>query len=243
MNAILPKTTLLRSVAAFLALAGFLVTCCAPKTLACLLKLKLKGEEAKFSGTIEFFYKRPDVFSFYPRTFFGMGGFKARGEGDSLTIYFPKQNEFYRGTLSDFESTALWGSEISLDMLLEMILAKGGASAEEFRYAGRENDALLYDVEEEDWIKRYWIDSRRCRFTQSRWTDKTEEVVYEVEYRDFKTQGGAETPRSVKIKSSSGDSAALKFLERKFDLEIPAGKFDLQIPSDAEQVTFKTPKK
>jgi hypothetical protein len=62
-------------------------------------------------------------------------------------------------------------------------------------------------------------------------------------YKDFKTAGQAEMPRSVKISSSSGDSAALKFLERKLDLQIPAAKFELQIPTDAKQVTFKTPKK
>jgi len=118
---------------AFLTLAGFLIIDCAPKpkllpenrtpqnvlrcaqknqiefeTFACLMDLKLKGKGANFSGTVEFFYKHPDTFSFCPRTFFGTGTFKVRGEDDSLTIYFPKQNEFYRGSFSDFEKTELW---------------------------------------------------------------------------------------------------------------------------------------
>jgi len=142
-------------------------------TFACLMKLKLKGEDAKFAGTIEFFYKHPGTFSFHPRTLFGMGMFKAGGTGDSLTIYFPKQNEFYAGSFSDFEKTSLWDWEIPLEILLELILGKGGWSDQPPRYAGRGVDMFSYASEDDAWKKTFLVDSRTCRLIQSWWSPKT----------------------------------------------------------------------
>jgi len=244
-------------------LAGFLTFGCAPKpkllpddrtpenvlryeqknqiefeTFACLMDLKLKGKEAKFSGTVEFFYKHPDTFSFYPRTFFGMGMFKAKGENDSLTIYFPKQNEFYCGSFSDFEKTGLWSWKISLNMLMEMILGRGRLIQEDVRYAGKTADLFLYEFEDENWIKEYWIDPRRCRVTKSRWRQKTDGEFYQIEYKNFIMQNHMEIPKVINIKSQTKNSARIKFLERKFNSSLPPKKFDLKIPPDAKRVTF-----
>jgi len=210
------------------------------ETFACLMDLKLKGKEAKFSGTIEFCYKHRDTFSFYPRTFFGMGEFKAKGEDDSLTIYFPKQNEFYRGSFSDFEKTGLWSWEISLGVLLEMILGRGGLIEENVRYAGNTEDLFLYKFEDENWVKEYWIDSRRCRLTKSRWRPKREREIYQIEYKNFTKRDHVEIPKVINIKSRTKDSARIKFLERKFNLPIPEKKFELKIPPDAVRVDFET---
>ena len=262
------KTFVSGFILAFLALAGFLTFGCAPKpklspddrtpenvlrcaqknqiefeTFACLMNLKLKGKEAKFSGTVEFFYKHPDTFSLYSRTFFGMGGFKAKGEDDSLTIYFPKQNEFYRGSFSEFEKTGLWGWEISLDVLLDMILGKGGLIEEDARYVGNTEELFLYKVEEGNWVKEYWIDSRRCRLIKSQWVQKSDGASYQIEYKNFTKHDQKEIPKVINIKSQTKDSARIKFLERKFDFPIPEKKFELRIPPDAVRVDFETPQK
>ena len=258
------KTIFFKFIFAFLALAGFLTFGCAPKpkllpenripqkvlrcalenqiefkTFACLMNLKLKGEEAKFSGTMEFFYKHPHTFSFHPRTFFGMGMFKAKGENDSLTIYFPKQNEFYRGSFSDFEKTGFWNWKISLNMLLEMILGRCGLTEENARYAGNTEDLFLYEFEDETWIKKYWIDSKRCRLIRSRWKEKREGESYQIEYKKFTTQNHMEIPEVVNIKSRTKDTARIKFLERKFNPPLPPKRFELEIPPDARHVTFE----
>jgi len=213
------------------------------KTLASLVKLKLEGQEAKFSGTIEFFHQEPDKFSLRPRTPFGIGGFRASGEGDSLTIYFPGQNEFFHGSFSDLENTSLWSWNIPFGILLEMILNKNGLSDGRLRYAGREEDVFLYELEDESWWRRYWIDSRRCRITWSQWTWKEDEEFFQMDYTDFKKQGTGEVPRTIVIRFKTTDKATLKFLERKYDSTIPARKFDMQIPPDAVQVFFESDRK
>lgn len=267
MNTLRFKTFLFGFIIACLALAGFFTFGCAPKpklppenrtpenvlrcaqknqiefeTFACLMDLKLKGKEAKYSGTIEFFYKHPGTFSFYPRTFFGIGMFKARGEDGSLTIYFPKQNEFYHGSFPDFEKTGLWSWNISFNMLLEMILGRDGLIEENVRYAGKSKDLFLYKIEDENWIKEYWIDSRRCRLIKSRWGQKGGGESYQIEYKNFTTQNHSEIPKVINIESRAKDSARIKFKERKFNPPLPLKKFELKIPPDARQVTFETRK-
>ncbi len=257
----------LRSIFVLFGLAGFLVIDCAPKpkllpedrtpqnvlkcalgnrmefdTFACLMNLKLKGEEAKFTGTIEFFYKHPDTFSFHPRTLFGMGMFKARGTGDSLTIYFPKHNEFYSGSFADFERAGLWNCEIPLNLLLEMVVAEGGPVEEAARHLGREKGRFLYGFEDDTWAKEYWIDAQSCRLVRSQWKHKLDGEVYQIEYENFITQDHAEISKVVDIKSQTKGFARIKFLERKFNLSLSPKKFELQIPPGARRVAFGSDK-
>lgn len=225
------------------------------ETLACLLNLRLKGEEGKFSGTVEFFHRYPDTFSLYPRTFLGIGGFKAMGEGDSLTIYFPRRNEYYRGSFSDFEESGLWSWGISLDMLLELILANNGLMAENTEYAGTAEDLFSYRSEDKEWMREYRIDSRSCRLVRSLWTQKEGQERYQIEYKDFATYiiteflsetevriKEVEIPSEIRMESDGDDSARLKFKERKFDSPIPANRFRINIPADAERVVFESRK-
>jgi len=212
------------------------------ETLACLLNLKLRGEEGKFSGTVEFFYRHPDTFSLYPRTFLGIGGFKAMGEGDSLTIYFSRRNEYYRGSFSDFEKSGLWAWGISLDMLLDVILGRSELAAENAEYSGSTEGLFLYKTEEEGWIREYWVDSKRCRLVRSRWAKEPGGEFYQIEYRNSITHGNVEVPRDIRIETGTKDSARLKFMERKFDSPIPSKRFQINIPADAQRVVFETRK-
>jgi hypothetical protein len=209
------------------------------ETLASLLNLKLKGEEGKFSGTVEFFYREPDTFVIYPRTFLGIGGFKAGGEGDSLTIYFPGRNEYYRGSFSDFEQSGLWSWGISLDMLLDLMLGESGLTAEEAQYAGSDQDLFSYKSEDTEWLREHWIDSRNCRLVRSLWMHSEGQGWYRMEYKDFTDYKTAELPREVRIEGDANDSAQLKFKERKFDISIPATRFQIDIPADAQRVVFE----
>ena len=271
---------LITSIVALLGMVAILILSCAPKprvlpedrtprnvlecavenqigfeTLACLLNLRLEGEEGKSSGTIEFFYRRPDTFTLYPRTFLGIGGFKAMGEGDSLTIYFPGPNEYYRGSFSDFEESGLWSWGISLDMLLDLILARSGLRAENAEYAGTAENLFSYRSKDKEWVREYWIDSRSCRLVRSLWTQKDGQERYNIEYKDFTTDiiteslsetefrnRDIEIPSEIRIEGDGNDSARLKFKERRFNISVPASRFQIDIPADAERVAFETRK-
>jgi len=213
------------------------------ETFACIMNLKLKGTKTKFSGTVEFFYKSSDLFSFYPRSFWGANAFRAKGEDDTLTIYFPNDNEYYIGNFFDFEKSALWGLKIDLRTFLEIITGKDGIGEEDVRYTGQDKNSFIYESENERWIKRYWVDFGRCRVTKSLWTDKKWDEAYQIEYKNFAKLKEVELARIVKIKSNAKENIQIKFIERKFDLPIPEKKFQLKIPPDAKRVVFEPKQK
>jgi hypothetical protein len=213
------------------------------ETFACIVSLKLKGEKAKFSSTVEFFYKSPDIFSFYPRSFWGAGIFKAKGEDDTLILYFPDANEFYKGDFSDFEKSELWGLKIDLKTLLKIITGEEGLSEKDALYMGQDKNSFIYKSEDEKWVKQYWIDFKKCRLIRSLWTDKNRGEVYQIENKSFITIQDVELAKIIEIRSSTKELARIKFIERKFNLPIPEKKFQLNIPPDAKRITFESKQK
>ena len=213
------------------------------ETFACIVNLRLKGEKAKFSSTVEFFYKSPDLLSFYPQSFWGADIFKAKSQNDTLTLYFPNANEFYKGDFSDFEKSELWGLKIDLKTLLKIITGEDGLSEENALYMGQDKNSFIYKSEAEKWVKQYWIDFTKCRLIKSLWRDKNRGEVYQIENKNFVTLQDVELARIVEIKSSTKELAKIKFIERKFNLPIPEKKFQLNIPPDAKRITFKPKQK
>jgi hypothetical protein len=247
-----------------LTLTAFLILSCAPKprilpeertpqsvlrcavrnqiefqTFACIMNLKLKGEKTKFSSTVEFFYQSPDLFSFYPRSFWGANAFRAKGEGDSLTIYFPNDNEFYAGNFSEFQESGLWGLGIRLKTLLKIITGEDSLGEEDMLYQGQDKSNFIYQTEDERWVKQYWIDFKKCRLIKSTWADEKGDEVYQLEYKNFASFEGLELARVIKVECNGNESAQIKFVERKFDIPIPEKKFQLKIPPDAKRVVFE----
>jgi hypothetical protein len=213
------------------------------ETFACLVNLKLKGEKAKLSSTVEFFYKSPELFSFYPQSFWGGDIFKAKGEDDSLTLYFPNENEFYEGDFSEFEKSELWSLKIDLKTFLKLITGENSLSEKDVLYTGQDKNNFIYKLEDERWIKQYWIDFKKCYLTRSLWTDKKKGEVYQIENKNFVTFQDVQLPKIIEIKSSAQESARIKFIERKFNLPIPEKKFQIKIPSNAKRISFELKQK
>ncbi len=243
---------------------GFMITDCAPKprilpqdrtsenvlrcarqntveftSLAGLLDLQLKGKAAKYSGTVEIYYQAPDTFAFYPRSFFGMNIFEAFGQDDSLTVYFPKENQYFTGKYSDLENTRLWSWHIPFRLLSDLILGKGGLSDSNLVYFCNTRDWFGYRSEDENWIKEYYIDAGKCRLTKSKLTRKKNGEYYLIDFKSYKKYGQGENPEVVRVVSSIGDVASIKFREMKFDFSVPERKLKLQIPSDSKRVELQ----
>ena len=129
-------------------------------SLACLLDLQLKGKEARYSGSVEIYYQAPDTVAFYPRSFLGVNIFEATGKGDSLTIYFPKENQYFTGSYSDLENTRLWSWKIPFPLLFESITGKEGLMDPGVKYITRMDNLYVYGFEDENWVKEYYVDAK-----------------------------------------------------------------------------------
>jgi hypothetical protein len=207
---------------------------------ACLLDLQLKGKEAKFSGEVEIFYQAPDSFAFSPRTFLGADIFKAVGADDTLTIYFPRENQYFSGKISDLENTRLWSWSIPFLTLLELILGKEGGMEPEAEFVGKTDKNFVYRYEDENWVKEYQVNAERCRLVETSLTPRSDGESYRIEYKSYSGYDNYEIPKIMKVVSSSGENVLIKYEERKFDLSIPAAKLRLQIPADSKKVDLKS---
>lgn len=86
--------------------------------------------------------------------------------------------------------------------------------------------------------------------TKSQLTSKSGGEVYQIEYKDFTTfpalvrgsNNHVQIPKVVKIKTSTNDSAQIKFRERRYNIPIPEKKLKLLIPPDAKRVIFEPTK-
>jgi len=207
---------------------------------ACLLNLQLKGKEAKFSGEVEIFYQAPDSFAFYPRSFLGADIFKAVGTDDTLTIYFPRENQYFSGRISDLENTRLWSWNIPFQVLLNLILREESLMEPEVRFVSKTEKYFVYRCEDENWIKEYHVDAGKCRLLKTSLTQKSSGDYYKIEYKSYTKYESYEVPRVVKIITSGQDIASVKYVERKFNLSIPATKLKLIIPADSKRVDLKS---
>jgi hypothetical protein len=205
-------------------------------SLAGLVDLQLKGKEAKYSGTVEIYYQAPDTFAFYPRSFFGMNILEVLGQDDSLTVYFPREKQYFSGKYSDLENTRLWSWQIPFRLFFELILFKEGLTDSNAVCMNTTGDLFIYNSKDKGWMKEYHVDAQKCRLVKSRYTNMDTGEYYLVEYKNYKRYGSREYPTGMKISSSNRDMASARFREVKFDFDIPSQKLKLQIPPDSKRV-------
>ncbi len=209
---------------------------------ASLLDLQLKGKEAKFSGEVEIYYQAPDSFAFFPRTFLGADIFKAAGADDILTIYFPRENQYFSGKISGLENTRLWSWNIPFRTLLDLILGKEGWMEPQAEFIGKTEKYFVYRYEDTNWVKEYHVNAVRCRLVETSLTHKPDGALYRIDYKSYTRYDNYEIPIIVKIVSSNRETAMIKYQERKFDITLPATKLRLQIPADSKRVDLKSRK-
>lgn len=94
------------------------------KSFAAILNLKGDTNKGKLKLNLELFYESPDLLVFYPRSSWGGAYFKAKVQHDSILIYFPQDEKFYKNNLNNFQKDLNWGWEIKFEELLDVIVDK-----------------------------------------------------------------------------------------------------------------------
>src|SRR4030067_3197807 len=94
------------------------------ESLAAILNIKVDTKKGKVKLNLELFCKNPDHLIFYPRTSWGSGFFKAKVSQDTILIYFPKDEKYYKNNLNSFQKDLNWGWEIKFQELMEIIVDK-----------------------------------------------------------------------------------------------------------------------
>jgi len=122
------------------------------ESFAALLSLKGATHKGKIKLNLELFFREPRQVVFSPRTSWGSGFFKAKMEKDSVTIYFPKDEKYYKDKVETFQEKLNWGWEIKLQELMDIIINKNldsasGAEITYKKFKNYENFELPYEIE------------------------------------------------------------------------------------------------
>lgn len=94
------------------------------KSFAAILNLNGDTHKGKVKLNLELFYESPDRLIFYPRSSWGSGYFKAKVSSDTILIYFPQDEKYYKNNLNNFQKDLNWGWEIGFTKLMKIIVDK-----------------------------------------------------------------------------------------------------------------------
>jgi len=122
------------------------------KSFAAILSLKGDTDKGKVKLNLELYFREPRQVVFSSRTSWGSGFFKAKIQKDTVTIYFPQDQKYYKDEVNKFQEKLNWGWEIKLQELMDIIVNKNldsvaGAKIQYKKFKNYENFDLPYEIE------------------------------------------------------------------------------------------------
>jgi len=122
------------------------------KSFAAILSLKGDTNKGKIKLNLELFFREPRQVVFSPRTSWGSGFFKAKIQEDTVTIYFPKDQKYYKDEVEMFQEKLNWGWELKLQELMDIIVNKNldsvsGAEIQYKKFKNYQDFDLPYEIE------------------------------------------------------------------------------------------------
>ena len=153
------------------------------KTFAAILNLKGDTNQGKIKLNLELFYQKNGSLVFYPHTAWGSGFFKAKLQEDTLTIYFPEDQKYYRDDIGNFQEKTNWGWEIKLKELMKVIVEKKIESDERGEIFYKKFKSYeAYDLPSEIEIKFKNSSKRiRIKFKEQRINPDLENEIFQLE--------------------------------------------------------------
>mgnify|MGYP001597360271 CR=1 FL=1 len=153
------------------------------ETFAAILNLKGDTNKGKIKLNLELFYKKNGSLIFYPHTSWGSGFFKAKLQEDTLTIYFPEDQKYYRDDIENFQEKTNWGWEIKLKELMEMIVEKNLESSERAEISYKKFKKYeAYDLPSEIELKFKSTSKKiKVKFKEQRINPDLEDKIFQLE--------------------------------------------------------------
>lgn len=182
---------------------------------AYLFDVKINDHGRKRSTRLDV-YVKPDTMAMFARAYLGKGALKALITKDQSLVYFPTENEYFRGQLSDFvDKDCIRNMELER-ILIDLFFQR----PVEFDFDST-NFYVVIEHESRE-LCRYKLVSKMC--------EKSLEVEYEL--RD-----GRYVPVFLGFAANDGSIRIdAKRRTQSLNIDIPQEKFSLSIPVDAAAI-------
>lgn len=204
------------------------------KTFAGRLNIKVRKNKKGFSTNIELLHKKPDKFAIYFKSSLGINLLKVVFRNDSLLYFRSDEGRFYSDSYDNFLKTKTWEWDIDLKTLLYFIVGKTGLADPKISFLSSEKRYFVYILEDDEWIKKFWIDKKKFFLKKSYWIKKEKDESFLIKYEKYKRFDGFNYPKEIKINSSSGERVKIKFRKIKVNLDLEEKRFKIDIPSNLE---------
>ncbi|KPL04625.1 MAG: hypothetical protein AMJ90_00205 [candidate division Zixibacteria bacterium SM23_73_2] len=204
------------------------------KTFASRFSVEFKEKKDSFSTNIELLHKKPDKFAIYLKSRLGINFIKLVFRNDSLIYFRPDENQIYSGSYDSLLLRENWEWEIDLKTLLYFIVGKTGLADPKTRFLKSEGRYLVYILEEDEWIKKFWIDQNKALLKKSFWIKRKDQKSFLIRYERHDRFGDFNYPERIRIKSLSGLEVDVRFKKLKFNLDLEDKRFKIELPSSLE---------
>ncbi|MFH1699254.1 MAG: hypothetical protein ABIE07_01600 [Candidatus Zixiibacteriota bacterium] len=205
------------------------------QSAAYLIDLRINDDGKKFSVTTEAYFSGDSV-GFYGRGYVGRGAFKGNVINDMVTIFFSSENEYFSGSLADFNS----GAECSRpgEVLLYVLSLLSGRTD-------------IYEIEE---LAIFYESPRRFEYQDGRFSrtvflnkkslPKKEKLIdaicgdsIVVNYGLHSTKYPFYKTNDILYYNANYNFRARGFVrEQQYNIQIKNRKFEVDIPASARRV-------
>lgn len=201
-------------------------------------KIDQRGKEGRIKGRIMMFVERPDRVRFDAMTQFGPA-LILTSDGQQFALSDFKDNRYMTGpacarNIKRVVGVALSSSEVAGVLLGEPPLIAGRASeltcgrdglyVLEQRGSDGGREVLELRAHDADLAKA--PDAQRLYLVSATLWNAAGKKLYRVQYEDYRPEGAAELPHTVRIEDFDNDAdAVLRLTDVAVDVEVPEGAF------------------
>lgn len=203
----------------------------------------LESSQNPFNGYSEVLLKTPDSLVVKFKARLGISAAFLSLDRNYFWIYYPNQNKLYWGSPNKAIIKEILEVNFTFEELMEVFTGLPTFAGEDMNFLSDfflENDKLILVFEDEEGMRRYWVDPWNGVVTHVEWLN-SEGVLYLVkEFSQFKKEQSVLLPRLIRIiKPTDRERLTVFYRRRGINKKLAAKDFKVKIPANAEVIEIK----
>lgn len=203
----------------------------------------LESSQNPFDGYSEVFLKLPDSLAVKFKARLGISAAFLSLNRSFFWVYYPNQNELYWGNPNKSVIEEILDVNFTFEELMEVFTGLPTFANEDMNLLSDlilEKDKFIFVFEDEQGVRRYWVDLRNGAIIRVECLDSSGIVYLVKEFRQFKKERGVLVPRLIRITKPIDQERLTVFYQRRgINKKLSAKNFQLKIPANAKIIEIK----
>ncbi|MCC7430906.1 DUF4292 domain-containing protein [bacterium] len=161
----------------------------------------------------------------------------------NFMAYIKLKNELFSGKTSQATIGDFFGVEMEFNELISVVTGTEKFSVEDvagIKQFSFEDENYFFVIEKKELIKNVWVDPKSYTITKVQFVDlKTNNVLLERIYTNFKKTDGIFLPNSIKVKNLAKEQfLVINHRTKKANKKLSSKVFKLNYPESVKKVTY-----